>query len=102
MSVEPLSEQRGAPGSARDRILAAAVRRIAREGIEDVRIARIAMDAGVSTALRRFPGLIHAFVNSIGVSRVSRDAMMEIAGATRAMLSVQGARVATGAVARTP
>jgi AcrR family transcriptional regulator len=40
-----------APASARERILAAAVDRIAREGIEDVRIARIAMDAGVSTAL---------------------------------------------------
>jgi AcrR family transcriptional regulator len=36
---------------ARERILAAAVRRIAREGIDDVRIARIAMDAGVSTSL---------------------------------------------------
>jgi AcrR family transcriptional regulator len=36
---------------ARERILAAAVRRIAREGIDEVRIARIAMDAGVSTAL---------------------------------------------------
>ncbi len=38
---------------ARQRILAAAVRRIAREGIEGVRIARIAMDAGVS------PSLVH-------------------------------------------
>jgi AcrR family transcriptional regulator len=38
---------------ARERILAAAVRRIAREGIDDVRIARIAIDAGVS------PSLIH-------------------------------------------
>jgi AcrR family transcriptional regulator len=36
---------------ARERILAAAVRRIAREGIDAVRIARIAMDAGVSPAL---------------------------------------------------
>jgi AcrR family transcriptional regulator len=36
---------------ARDRILAAAVDRIAGDGIDDVRIARIAMDAGVSTAL---------------------------------------------------
>jgi AcrR family transcriptional regulator len=36
---------------ARDRILAAAVRRIASEGIDGVRIARIAMDAGVSTSL---------------------------------------------------
>jgi AcrR family transcriptional regulator len=38
-------------GAARERILAAAVRGIAREGIEAVRIARIAMDAGVSTSL---------------------------------------------------
>ena len=37
--------------SARERILAAAVRRIAREGIDDARIARIAMDAGVSSSL---------------------------------------------------
>jgi AcrR family transcriptional regulator len=44
-------EQVAERGSARDRILAAAVDRIAREGIDDVRIARIAMDAGVSTAL---------------------------------------------------
>jgi len=36
---------------ARERILAAAVRRIAGEGIDGVRIARIAMDAGVSPAL---------------------------------------------------
>ena len=37
--------------SARQRILDAAVQRIAREGIDDVRIARIAMDAGVSAGL---------------------------------------------------
>ena len=36
---------------ARERILAAAVRRIALEGIDAVAIARIAMDAGVSTSL---------------------------------------------------
>jgi AcrR family transcriptional regulator len=35
----------------RERILDAAVNRIAADGIDDVRIARIAMDAGVSTAL---------------------------------------------------
>ncbi len=40
-----------ARASARERILAAAVRRIAREGIDEVRIARIAMDARVSTSL---------------------------------------------------
>lgn len=39
--------------AARERILSAAVRRIAREGIDEVRIARIAMDAGVS------PSLVH-------------------------------------------
>jgi AcrR family transcriptional regulator len=42
---------RSAPPSGREKILAAAVNRIASEGIEEVRIARIAMDAGVSTAL---------------------------------------------------
>jgi AcrR family transcriptional regulator len=36
---------------ARERILAAAVERIADEGIDEVRIARVAMDAGVSTSL---------------------------------------------------
>jgi AcrR family transcriptional regulator len=36
---------------ARERILAAAVERIARHGIDEVRIARIAMDAGVSSSL---------------------------------------------------
>ncbi len=38
------------PG-ARERILAAAVERIARDGIDEVRIARIAMDARVSSSL---------------------------------------------------
>ena len=43
----------GAPAaaSARERILAAAVERIASDGIDDVRIARIAMAAGVSSSL---------------------------------------------------
>ena len=36
---------------ARERILAAAVERIAGDGIDDMRIARVAMDAGVSTSL---------------------------------------------------
>ena len=42
--MNPSHDRKGA----RDRILAAAVRRIASEGIDGVRIARIAMDAGVS------------------------------------------------------
>jgi AcrR family transcriptional regulator len=41
----------GADASARERILAAAVERIAGDGIEELRIARVAMDAGVSTSL---------------------------------------------------
>jgi AcrR family transcriptional regulator len=45
-----VSERRRNRG-ARERILAAAVGRIASEGIDGVRIARIAMDAGVSTSL---------------------------------------------------
>ncbi len=45
--MSPRAGRRGA----RERILAAAVRRIAGEGIDGVRIARIAMDAGVSPAL---------------------------------------------------
>ncbi len=40
-----------ARAGARERILTAAVRRIAIEGIDGVRIARIAMDAGVSSSL---------------------------------------------------
>jgi AcrR family transcriptional regulator len=46
MNAEPAVAE-----GARERILAAAVERIAGDGIDDVRIARIAMDAGVSTSL---------------------------------------------------
>jgi AcrR family transcriptional regulator len=49
-ATDPVGTSAHAP-SGRERILAAAVRRIASEGIDEVRIARIAMDAGVSTAL---------------------------------------------------
>jgi AcrR family transcriptional regulator len=45
--VSPRATRKGA----RERILRAAVRRIAGEGIDGVRIARIAMDAGVSSSL---------------------------------------------------
>jgi AcrR family transcriptional regulator len=46
-----LAEAEASVPAARERILAAAVLRIAREGIDDARIARIARDAGVSPAL---------------------------------------------------
>jgi AcrR family transcriptional regulator len=48
--AEPATAEPAQRG-ARERILAAAVERIASDGIDDVRIARIAMDAGVSTSL---------------------------------------------------
>ena len=43
-------------------------------------------EAGNVVVLRRFTGLIHGFLNATGVSRVSRDAVVEVAGATRALL----------------
>ena len=49
--------------------------------------ARALSAAGVPTALRRFPGMIHGFVSAAGVSRACRDAVVEIAGMARAILS---------------
>jgi acetyl esterase len=43
-------------------------------------------DAGNRVVLRRFPGLIHGFINMTAASRSSRDALIEVAGAARAML----------------
>ncbi len=40
-------------------------------------------EAGVQVALRRHPGLIHGFANLTAVSRSSRGAMLEAAGALR-------------------
>jgi acetyl esterase len=47
--------------------------------------ARALQDAGTPATLRRFPGFIHGFINAAGVSRTAREAVVEIAGATRAM-----------------
>jgi acetyl esterase len=41
--------------------------------------------AGTPVTVRRFPGFIHAFIAGAGVSRNAREALIEIAGATRAM-----------------
>jgi acetyl esterase/lipase len=49
--------------------------------------ARALQEAGTPAALRRFPGFIHGFINAAGVSRTARDALVEIAGVTRAMFS---------------
>ena len=40
-------------------------------------------EAGVSVALRRHPGLVHSFANQTAISRTSRAAMLEAAGALR-------------------
>ncbi len=40
-------------------------------------------EAGVPVALRRHPGLVHGFANMTAVSRTSRGAMLETAGALR-------------------
>lgn len=54
------------------------------------------LTAGTPAILRRFPGFIHAFIAAAGVSRNSRDALIEIAGATRAMFAALDApRLAT-------
>ena len=43
-------------------------------------------ELGVKTIERRFPGLFHGFINAIGASPSSRDALVEVAGMTRALL----------------
>lgn len=52
--------------------------------------------AGTPVVLRRFPGFIHGFTAGVGVSRPARDAMVEIAGAVRAMFAAAPPRAETG------
>lgn len=59
--------------------------------------ARALHAAGTPVTLRRFPGLIHAFVSLAGVSRDCRDALVEIAGATRATFAGAASGAGTGA-----
>jgi acetyl esterase len=42
--------------------------------------------AGNTIVTRRFPGLIHGFINMTAASRTSRDAVIEMAGSMRAMI----------------
>jgi acetyl esterase len=49
--------------------------------------------AGVAPVVsRRFPALVHGFCNAIGPGRVSREALTEVAGATRALLAMVSRR----------
>jgi acetyl esterase len=48
--------------------------------------------AGTPVVLRRFPGFVHGFIGAVGVSRSSREAVVEIAGATRAMFALESGR----------
>jgi acetyl esterase len=46
-------------------------------------------EAGVPVALRRAPGLVHGFVNMTAINRAARDAVLGLAGMTRAALSLR-------------
>ncbi len=46
---------------------------------------------GVAVTTRRFPGLIHSFYNLIGTSPASHDALVEVSGTTRGLLSATSA-----------
>jgi acetyl esterase len=48
--------------------------------------------AGTPVTLLRLAGFIHAFINLAGVSRACREAVIEIAGMTRAMLAIAPAQ----------
>ena len=61
--------------------------------------ARACAPPACRSLLRRFAGQIHGFVNMTGVSSASRDAVIEVAGVMRAMLSTASAAVARSATA---
>ena len=78
---------------ARERILAAAVERIASDGIDEVRIARIAMDAGVSTSLVHYH-----FETRDALLEQALEYSYELAGDVR--LGPEGDAVERGSVQR--
>ncbi len=49
--------------------------------------ARMLADAGVTVELKRYPGFIHGFANVVGVGRVNRAAMAEVASKLRRALT---------------
>lgn len=54
--------------------------------------AKALQDAGVPSVLRRMPGMIHGFINLIGVNDSCRHAVIEIAGAARALLATTNSK----------
>ena len=72
----------------RGKILDAAIERIARDGIDEVRIARIAMDAGVSTALVHYH-----FATREALLAEALEHSFEIAGDTRTLDTGEGPAV---------
>jgi acetyl esterase len=54
--------------------------------------------AGTITVPRCFHSLIHGFFNMVGVSPVCRDAVIEIAGATRALFAIHATESRRGAI----
>jgi len=58
---------------------------------EGERYAEALRAAGTSATLRRVPELVHGFVSLAGVSAASREALVELAGATRALLARRAA-----------
>jgi acetyl esterase len=57
---------------------------------------------GTTAVLRRFDSLIHGFFNMVGVSPACRDAVIEIAGATRALFAVGAAHATQPTAAPCP
>jgi acetyl esterase len=57
--------------------------------------ARALQAAGTTTVLRRFDGLIHGFVNLTAIHTPSRDAVLTIAGASRALFDIAEAERAS-------
>ncbi|MDB4941663.1 MAG: Alpha/beta hydrolase fold-3 domain protein [Labilithrix sp.] len=58
--------------------------------------------AGNVTVVRRFGTLIHGFFNMVGISPSSRDAVLEIASATRTLFAVAAAHKPRGVAASKP
>lgn len=91
MTTRAAREGQAGRADARTRMLDAAVRLIAREGVDDVRIARIAMEAGVSA------GLVHYhFASRDALLAEALEYSFELLGDVRTLRTEAGA----GAVGR--